>query len=91
MEKPRKKRGDPKPFKAARDTVYEFAGSTTVHGIAYIFDTALLAFERAIWLVAVIAFAGLAIYWSSDTWKTWKDNQVITSVKSTGLSSHLYG
>ena len=81
----KKKKGDPRPLKTIRNTVHEFAGSTTIHGISYIFNTAILAIERALWLAAVSAFVGLAIYWSLDAWKTWKENPVLTSVKSTGL------
>ena len=77
----KKKKGRPKPLKTAKDTLYEFAGNTTIHGISYIFNTAIVAFERALWFVAVSAFVGLAVYWSLDAWMTWKENPVLTSVK----------
>ena len=78
------KGGGIKPINAFKNTVFEFAGTTTIHGIAYIFDRAILALERLLWFIAVGAFAGLAIYWSYDAWKTWQESPVLTSVKSTG-------
>ena len=83
--KKKKKKGDLQPIIAFKNTTYEFAGSTTIHGIAYIFDKAILVLERLLWFMVVGAFAGLAIYWSYDAWRTWKESPVLTSVKSTGL------
>ena len=80
-----KKKGDLKPINAFKNTVLEFAGSTTIHGIGYIFDTAIFIIERLLWFAVVCAFTALAIYWSYDAWKTWQDSPVLTSVKSTGM------
>ena len=40
--------------KILRTTVSEYAGASTAHGIAYIFEHDRLAIERVFWIVAVI-------------------------------------
>ena len=81
----KKKRDGMKPFKAIDSTVHEFASSTTIHGIAYIFDRALKVLDNILWFLVVCFGAGVAIYMSLDAWNTWKDAPVLTSVSSTGL------
>ena len=65
-------------------TVHDYAESTTIHGISYIFDVSRRAFDRSLWLIAVGVFLGLAITWSVTTYNQWQDNPVITSLKTTG-------
>ena len=74
-----------KPFVAIGSTVQEFAKSTTIHGIAYIFDRALKALDNFLWFLIVCFGAGVAVYMSLDAWNTWKEAPVLTSVRSTGL------
>ena len=81
----KKKSDGMKPFKAIDSTVHEFASSTTIHGIAYIFDRALKVLDKVLWFLVVCFGAGVAIYMSLDAWNTWKDAPVLTSVSSTGL------
>ena len=81
----RKKSGGMKPMKAVNSTVHEFASSTTIHGIAYVFDRAIKAIDNVLWFLVVCFGAGLAIYMSLDAWNTWKSAPVLTSVSSTGL------
>ena len=79
------KKGDMRPFKAISKTSQEFASSTTIHGITYIFDNALLYVERILWIFIVLGSASLGIYMSYDAYKTWQDDPMITTVSSTGL------
>ena len=74
-----------KPLKAANSTLHEFAESTTIHGIAYVFDRAIKGLDNILWLLVVCFGAGVAVYMSLDAWNTWKDAPVLTSVSSTGL------
>ena len=74
-----------RPFKAVSKTSQEFASNTTIHGITYIFDSALLYVERILWIFIVIGSASLGIYMSYDAYKTWQDDPMITTVSSTGL------
>ena len=74
-----------KPLKAANSTLHEFAESTTIHGIAYVFDRAIKGLDNILWFLVVCFGAGVAVYMSLDAWNTWKDAPVLTSVSSTGL------
>ena len=70
--------------KASSKTISDFASNTTIHGIQYIFDGAVLLFEKIAWLMICIGFAFLAIYWSVESFNYWKQNPVLTSVETTG-------
>ena len=56
----------------------------TTHGINYACDVSLFKAERLLWLVVCGLFFSLAIYWTADAWKQWKEFPVITSVLTTG-------
>ena len=68
-----------------KSTIQEFASTTTIHGIAYVFDNALKPFDRILWILAVCLGTGFAIILSLEAWIDWKDSPVLTSVSSTGL------
>ena len=70
---------------AIKSTIQEFARTTTIHGIAYVFDNALKTFDRILWILAVCLGTGFAIILSLEAWIDWKDSPVLTSVSSTGL------
>ena len=72
-------------IRAIKSTIQEFARTTTIHGIAYVFDNALKAFDRILWILAVCLGTGFAIILSLEAWIDWKDSPVLTSVSSTGL------
>ena len=84
-QKSRKGGGFVKPLKAINSTVHEFASSTTIHGIAYVFDRAIKTIDHILWSLVVCFGAGVAVYMSLDAWNTWKEAPVLTSVHSTGL------
>ena len=84
-QRSRKGGGFVKPLKAINSTVHEFASSTTIHGIAYVFDKAIKAIDHVLWFFIVCFGTGIAVYMSVDAWNTWKDAPVLTSVSSTGL------
>ena len=70
--------------KASNKTISDFAANTTIHGIQYIFDGAVLFIEKIAWLTIFIGFAYLAIYWSVESFNYWKRHPVLTTVKTTG-------
>ena len=72
-------------LKVIKSTTHEFANSTTVHGITYVFDRGIKALDNLLWLLVVCLGTGIAIYMSVLAWNTWKEAPVITSVSSTGL------
>ena len=65
-------------------TVYEYAGTATVHGISYVFDVSKILFDRCLWLLVFLSFFGLAIHWIVKAYVQWQDDPVITTVKTTG-------
>ena len=72
-------------LKVIKSTTHEFANSTTIHGITYVFDRGIKVLDNLIWLLVVSFGAGIAIYMSVLAWNTWKEAPVLTSVSSTGL------
>ena len=69
-----------KPF---NNTVHEYAGSTTIHGIAYIFEGGRLALERIVWVVLFVLALFLALTLSGQAYVSWVENPVLTSGKCT--------
>ena len=61
-----------KCFEAIENTVVQFASSTSIHGIAYVFDRGIQACDRFLWLLLVCFGAGLAIHMSHEAWTDWK-------------------
>ena len=72
-------------LKVIKSTTHEFANSTTIHGITYVFDRGIKAFDNLLWLLVVCFGTGIAVYMSVLAWNTWKEAPVLTSVSSTGL------
>ena len=70
--------------KAGKQIISDFASNTTIHGIRYVFDVTALIIERLVWLIICISLTFLAIYWSMEIFDHWKENPVLTSVKTTG-------
>ena len=64
--------------------IKEFADSTTIHGINYIFESGIPIIDRLLWIVAMVIMLCLASYMSTDAYIDWEDNPVVTTVKSTG-------
>ena len=65
-------------------TVKDYSESTTIHGISYIFESGLSALERLLWICVVCVFLGFAIGLSVQAYINWKDNQVLTTIDTTG-------
>lgn len=66
-------------------TINEYASVSTAHGIAYIFEDGRCFLERIIWIIVVVLALTFAICMSTTAYKNWKNNPVLTSVRTTGL------
>ena len=77
--------------KTVTQTVEEYASSTSIHGISYIFDRQpkfkiffgykffhreLNLVDRFLWTVVVLFFLVLATVLTWNTWTQWQDQQV---------------
>ena len=59
-------------------TAEEYAGHSSIHGIGYVFDRQLGFLDRLLWLLVTVAFLGLAIGLTWNTWTQWREEQVVT-------------
>ena len=66
-------------------TLKQYASVSTAHGISYIFEDGRFFLERIVWAAVVVAALAFAICMSISAFHNWKDNPVLTSVKTTGL------
>ena len=62
-------------------TAEEYAGHSSIHGIGYVFDRQLGFLDRLLWLLVTVAFLGLAIALTWNTWTQWRGEQVVNDVK----------
>lgn len=65
-------------------TVREYAEATSIHGIAYIFESGRLSFERLLWLVLVLVLGYLGFVLSKPLLDNFRDNPVLTTVHTSG-------
>ena len=63
-------------------TVEKFAARTTIHGPSYIMDRAIVPPFKVLWLFTVILCAGLAMYFTVNSYTDWKADQVNLSASS---------
>ena len=74
---------DPEP---TSKTLREYGNATTVHGIPYILEAGRNPVERLLWIIFVGIGAGTATYLSFNIYQDWQNQQVITSVGTTGYN-----
>ena len=61
---------------ALERTIKEYASHSTIHGIAYIFDSEVGKLGRLLWLLVVLGFLALASYFTANSWRQWREEQV---------------
>ena len=66
------------------EALKEYADSTTIHGISYIFKNGISILERIIWIAAVVTGTILAIYLSTISYIDWQDSPVSNTLLTTG-------
>ena len=79
-----KKRPKPSFLKGGQKTLSDYASVATIHGISYVFQKSQPIIERLIWLIIFASGIFLAGYMSYEGYDQWKNNQVLTSLKTTG-------
>ena len=67
-------------------TLREYGSATSVHGIPYILEDGRKPVERLLWIIFVGIGAGTATYFSFNIYQDWQNQQVITSVGTTGYN-----
>ena len=60
----------------------DYASTSTVHGVSYILDEKTPVIERLLWLIVVSIFGCVAVYMVVQTFTTWQENKVITTLKT---------
>ena len=63
---------------ALTQTVEEYAGRSSIHGIGYVFDRDLNLVDRLLWLFVVLALLVIAAIFSLNFWSQWRDEQVVS-------------
>ena len=66
------------------ETVHDYSKATTIHGIQYIFEKNLSPLEYCFWVLVVFIGILLATLMSVIAYVEWKENPVLTTVKTTG-------
>ena len=61
---------------ALTQTVEEYAGRSSIHGIGYVFDRDLNLVDRLLWLFVVLALLMTAGIFVGNFWSQWRDEQV---------------
>ena len=70
--------------KVCKHTVTQYAKSTSVHGIAYIFDETASLVEKLLWLVIFAIATFFAISFSTEIYHQWQNDPVFTYLNTTG-------
>ena len=74
--------------KVGKNSITQYAKSTTIHGIAYIFDEGASLLEKFLWLIIFALAAFFAISFSLEAYQQWQDDPVLTTLKTTGKFVH---
>ena len=67
------------------DTVKEYSGHTTIHGLNYIFASFLSFPDRIFWLVIFLFGFIFSVYLSIDAFVDWRKNMIITRFENSEL------
>ena len=62
--------------------LHEYGSHSTIHGLGYIFDKDISLIERSLWLFTFLGVGFVAVNMTVDTFISWQDNQVITTLKN---------
>ena len=84
FERFRNKQRPQSPRKVIKLTWYNYAESTSIHGLNYASDMSLVRSRRISWALVFGVFTSLAIFLIVRAYKDWQDNPVITTIQSTG-------
>ena len=62
----------------------DFGGKISIHGLSYVCDPLLPSCERLLWLFLFLSSLGLAVYLNVCSYAAWRENMVVTNLRSTG-------
>lgn len=62
----------------------EYVQTSTIAGLHYAFDRTQPKFGQALWLVIVVILTAIGIFSSVQSYIDWDDDQVVTTISSTG-------
>ena len=62
----------------------EFGGRSSIHGLSYVCDPHLPSCERLLWLFLFFSSLSLAVYLNFSSYMAWRENMVVTNLRSTG-------
>ena len=71
-------------------TTHDYADVTSLHGISYIFNRELSLVERFAWFIVWLVCVGYCVGSVVTLYQGWRDNLVLTAVRSTGNEIKYY-
>jgi len=70
------------------EIVQEFTQHSTIQGLESIFASTRTRSSRTFWSVIVLSMLALGISWSVKMYSDWDDDQVLTTITTTGVNFH---
>ena len=65
--------------------IKSFSEYSSIQGLLYICQEKQTTFGKIFWSFIVVSMMTLGIYWSVQSYQSWQDQQVITTVKTTAF------
>jgi hypothetical protein len=63
----------------------DYSEHSTIQGVIYIFQTNQTQVGKVFWSIVTIAMIILGTYWSICAYQDWKENPVVTTIKTSAL------
>jgi hypothetical protein len=63
----------------------DYSEHSTIQGVIYIFQTNQTQVGKVFWSIVIIAMIILGTYWSICAYQDWKENPVVTTIKTSAL------
>ena len=73
-----------KTLQSLKEIGEDFGGKISIHGLSYVCDPLLPPCERLLWLFLFLSGLGLAVYLNVSSYAAWRENMVVTNLRSTG-------
>ena len=71
------------PSSGLATTVSEYSSAATIHGVSYATSKDVPCIDRLVWLCLVIAGLSYAFFMSVQSYSSWMDSPVITTLEDT--------
>jgi hypothetical protein len=63
----------------------DYSEHSTIQGVIYIFQTNQTQVGKVFWSIVTIAMIILGTYWSICAYQDWRENPVVTTIKTSAL------